>query len=156
MINTSSISGNQNQIITIDANIAVWAVLPNIAVIQTLQQIKTWHQEERQIIAPDLLIAEASSVIRRCVFMRQITKDEGEQALTDLFLLGIETVPLTLELCKTAVTWASTLQHARLYDSLYLALAEQQQAELWTADKRLINGAKQHGFPRIHWIGETE
>jgi predicted nucleic acid-binding protein len=41
-----------------------------------------------------------------------------------------------------------------MYDSLYIALAEYHKAELWTADKRLINGAKQHGFTRIYLIGD--
>jgi predicted nucleic acid-binding protein len=140
--------------IVIDANVAAWAVIPNIAVIQTLHRITSWCQQEQYLIAPDLWIAEAGSVIRRCVFSKLISKEEGEQAIDDLFKLGIETIPTTQHLCKTAFSWATKLQHIRLYDSLYLALAEQYDAELWSADKRLVNGAKQHGFARIYWIGK--
>jgi predicted nucleic acid-binding protein len=55
-----------------------------------------------------------------------------------------------------ALSWASKLQHARAYDSGYLALAERENAWLWTADRRLVNGARQHGFSQIAWIGEDE
>lgn len=82
MINTSSVFARVPQSsIVIDANIAAWTVLPNIAVIQTLQYMKSWHRQERHILAPDLWVAEASSVIRWCVFLKMITKDEGEQSI---------------------------------------------------------------------------
>lgn len=141
--------------IVVDANVAAWAVLPNMAVIQTLQHFSIWGQQEQRIIAPDLWIAEAASVVRLCVFSKKVSKEEGQQALTDLFTLAIESIPTTEALCQAAFLWATKLQHARLYDSLYLALAEQHGVELWTADKRLLRGAKQHGFSKIHWIGES-
>ena len=73
-----------------------------------------------------------------------------------LFDLEIQMRPVTRPLCHAAMAWAAKLQHARAYDSLYLALAEQEHATLWTADKRLVNGARQHGFSHIAWIGENE
>ncbi len=54
------------------------------------------------------------------------------------------------------MSWAAKIQHSRAYDSFYLALAEQEDAWLWTADKRLVNGARQNGFSHIAWIGESE
>ncbi len=141
--------------IIIDANVAAWAVVPNIAVIQTLDYITSWCKQGRNMAAPDLWIAEAASVVRRCVFSNLITEEEGENAIDDLFELGIESIPTTRRLCQKALHWATKLQQSRLYDSLYLALAEQRDADIWTADKRLVNGAKQCGFTRIHWIGET-
>jgi predicted nucleic acid-binding protein len=140
--------------IVVDANVAAWAVLPNIAVIQTLQHFTVWGQQGQRIIALDLWAAEAASVFCLCVFSKKISKEEGQQALIDLFTLAIESIPTTEQLCQAALLWATKLQHARLYDSLYLALAEQHDIELWTADKRLMRGAKQHGFSKIHWIGE--
>lgn len=102
--------------IVVDANVAVWAVLPNMAVIQTLQHFTIWGQQEQRIIAPDLWTAEAASVVRLCVFSKKISKEEGQQALTDLFTLAIESIPTTEALCQAAFLWATKLQHARLYD----------------------------------------
>jgi len=151
MISTFS---HQRRSIVIDANLAVWAVLPNIAEMNTLKYIQAWYQQERRIIAPEFLIAETTSVVRRLVYLNRIDEDEGKQAIDDLFALGIETITLTCHVCQTAFGWASKLQQARVYDSLYLAVAEHLEAEFWTADKRLVNGAKQLGYPRIYRIGE--
>lgn len=151
-----NISSRSWQIIVVDANVAVWAVVPTIAEIETLDCLQQWHQQHRQILAPDLWIAEAVSVIRLLVYRKLISSTEGEQAIDDLFDLEIQTIAVTRRLCHAALSWASKLQHARAYDSLYLALAEQENAWLWTADRRLVNGARQHGFSQIAWIGEGE
>lgn len=117
--------------IVVDANVAAWAVLPNMAVIHALHHFTVWGQQEQRIIAPDLWAAEAASVVRLCVFTKKVTKSEGQQALIDLFTLGIESIPTTEALCQTAFSWAIRLQHARLYDSLYLALAEHHGVDFW-------------------------
>jgi predicted nucleic acid-binding protein len=41
-------------------------------------------------------------------------------------------------------------------DLLAEVKAEQEGAELWTADKRLANGARQAGVSWVHWIGQDE
>jgi len=140
----------------VDANIAVWAVVPTIAEIPTLDRLQQWHHQRREILAPDLWIAEAVSVIRLLIYRKLISSTEGEQAIDDLFDLEIQAIPVTRHLCHVALSWASKLQHARAYDSLYLALAEQEDAWFWTADKRLVNGARQRGFSQIAWIGEDD
>jgi len=145
-----------SDILVIDANIAVWAVVPVAADIPTLDRLQQWHQQQRRILAPDLWLAEATSVIRMLVYKKLIALPEAKQAVDDLFHLEIQTIPLTRQLCQTALSWASKLQQARAYDSLYLALTEQEQAWFWTADQRLVNGARQHGFSKISWIGEDE
>ena len=88
--------------IVVDANVAAWAVLPNMAVIQTLQHFHFWAQQDQRIIALDLWIAEAASVVRLCVFSKKILKEEGQQALTDLFTPGIESIPTTEMLCQSS------------------------------------------------------
>ena len=42
----------------------------------------------------------------------------------------------------------------RLYDAFYVALADIEGCELWTADRRLTN-LVQPRFPQVHWLGET-
>lgn len=145
-----------SKIIVIDANIAVWAVVPVVAEIPTLDRLQQWHQQQRHLMAPDLWVAEAVSVIRLLVYKKFISLPEAKQAIDDLFSLEIHSIPLTRHLCQVALSWAARLQHARAYDSLYLALTEQEHAWLWTADKRLVNGARQHGFSNITWIGEDK
>ena len=41
----TNISSRSSHIIIIDANVAVWAVVPTIAEIETLDRLQQWHQE---------------------------------------------------------------------------------------------------------------
>jgi len=122
--------------------------------------VPTWLENRRRenirIVAPDLWIAEAASAVRKMVFARQLTHSEGIEALEALFALGVETLPLTIELCRDALQWAARLTQIRIYDSLYLALAEQLGAELWTVDARLAHRARQVGAPWVRLLGEAE
>jgi len=143
--------------IVIDANLAVWIVLPVVAAMgNSVDRLAQWHKQKRRIVAPDLWIAESTSVIRRLVYFKMISSEAGESAIEDLFSLGIETIPLDLPICQKAFEWATKLQQSKIYDSLYVALAEFMNAELWTADKRLYNGSRQIGIDWVHWIGEKD
>jgi len=140
--------------IVIDANIAVWTVLPSVAEKNVLDLWSDWYGQSKRIVAPDLWMAESVSVIRRLIFNKIILQTEGEEAINDLFALGVEIIFSDKQLCQNAFKWSERLQQSKIYDSLYVALAEQLQAEFWTADRRLVNGAKQVGVEWIHWIGE--
>jgi predicted nucleic acid-binding protein len=72
-----------------------------------------------------------------------------------LLSIDIELVSLSDALCRSAFEWALRLGQSRAYDAFYLAVAEAQQVELWTADRRLANGAHQIGALWVHWIGEA-
>ncbi len=51
MMNNSSLT---SQIIVVDANVAVWVVIPVIAEIPTVDRLEQWHQQQRKILAPGL------------------------------------------------------------------------------------------------------
>jgi predicted nucleic acid-binding protein len=102
-----------------------------------------------------LWLAEATSTIRRATHLKRISEQKGQEAITRIFALEIETIPADESLCKAALTWANRLQQVRAYDAFYLAVAERLQTEFWTADKRLVNAAQQLGASWVHWIGES-
>jgi len=83
------------------------------------------------IVAPDFWVAEATSVIRRFIYLKAISYEQGEKAIEDLFYLGVKTIPLDLQIFE----WANRLKQSKIYDSIYVAVAEHLQAEFWTADK---------------------
>lgn len=142
--------------VVIDSNLAVWTVLPSVAQEDVVDLFVTWHKQGKRIVAPDLWLSESTSVIRRLVFHKIISPAQGKTAIDDLFSLGVETTPLDKVLCQRAFEWAERFRQAKIYDSLYVALAEQLGAELWTADKRLVNRAAQIGVTWIHWVGESK
>jgi predicted nucleic acid-binding protein len=141
--------------LAIDANVAVWAVIPTPPPLDPSRLFERWLQDNVHLVAPTLWLAEGISAIRQYVHTRQLTAAQGRRAVDDLLSIEIELVPLSDALCRSAFEWALRLGQSRAYDGFYLAVAEEQQVELWTADRRLANGARQIGVPRVHWIGEA-
>lgn len=140
--------------VVVDANVAVRAVLPTEEKPAILERFASWHQSRNKICAPDILLPEAVSVIRRGIFDRWITEAEGQDAVEDVFRLGVEVVPSDAGLCQSALAWAARLGQSKAYDGFYLAVAERKEAELWTADEKLRNRARQLGVSWVRWIEE--
>jgi len=147
--------------VVIDANLTVRTVLP-LGKGREIEYIEKWHQAKTQILAPDLWYAESVSAIRRIMSLNLITAGEGYQAIKDLFALDVQVIPSDLRLCESAFKWAERLGHSKAHDSFYFALAEWLSAErevlveLWTADERLVNRARQVDAPWVRWVGEGE
>lgn len=97
-----------------------------------LEQSEIWQR-----IAPDLVLIELLNAGWKTRRAGGIT-DAQLQAMATLApeLLG-EVVPTDHRLLQGALAWCSRLDHPA-YDCLYLALAEQRQATLITADQRLL------------------
>jgi predicted nucleic acid-binding protein len=103
-------------------------------------------------VAPDLLIAECGNVFWRRCRQGDITPDEATESLADLLTLNVPLVPAT-SLVQSALQLA--LQHQRtVYDALYLALAQERNCDLITADERFFHALSTQ-FPQLqllrHW-----
>jgi predicted nucleic acid-binding protein len=142
--------------VVIDANLVAAIVLPVPYSDQATQRITAWKQAGVELLAPLLLEYEVASVLRRAVIARWLTNDDAVEALGQILTLRIQCLPPTPLLHEQALHWAHRLGHTKTYDAHYMALAEQEGAELWTADKRLVNGARQAGVSWVHWIGQDE
>ena len=137
--------------IVIDANVAIRAILSIEGKSEALDRLVSWHRSHSKIFAPELLIAETVSVIRRGIFNQWITDEEGKVAVEDLYRLGVEIIPSDAGICQAALAWAGKLGQSKAYDGFHLAVAERQGAELWTADEKLVNRAKQLNLSWIRW-----
>ena len=144
----------QVSLLVIDANLAVQTIFP-IGDGGGFQLMEGWRQENRVIFAPDLWLAETTSVIRRMAFSRLITVQEGARAVQDMFALGVQVIATDALLCAAAYQWAERLGQAKAYDGFYLALTERlskekdSPVEFWTTDKRLYNQVHQLG---VSWV----
>lgn len=87
------------------------------------------------LLAPDLLRVEVLSVIRRHAVSGQLTKRQADDAVGDLLSLPIRVYP-TEPLLRRC--WALR-GNLTAYDACYVALAEELNVTLLTADAKLAN-----------------
>jgi predicted nucleic acid-binding protein len=105
------------------------------------------------LLGPPLLFMEVTSVLRERLVQQQITSQQAEVAFSAFQLLPIGRA-WPQELHTKAWEIAAALNQRKTYDAHYLALAEIEGCELWTADRRLVNVAASQ-FPQIRLVGRT-
>jgi predicted nucleic acid-binding protein len=96
-------------------------------------------EEDRGLLAPDLMPVEAANAWWRKVRQGDMEPLDMEQALVNLLALGIELAPATLLLGR-ASRLAVEIGRS-VYDCLYLTLARDRGASLATADGPLRRAA---------------
>jgi predicted nucleic acid-binding protein len=136
----------------VDASLALkWVLLePFSAEADAL--LGEWQAAETRLLAPSLLMYEATNVLYRKGAPYGLPVQELHRA----FALLLRTVELRIpdvELAHHAAVMAALLKRSASYDTYYLALAEREGCELWTADERFWRAAQPH-FPSVRWIGE--
>lgn len=138
----------------VDANLIAAVVLPLPYSDQATQRIMAWKHAGFELVAPVLLEYEITAILRKAVVAQWLTTDLAVEAIGKILALNVRCLTPTPKLHERALHWADRLGHSKAYDAQYLALAEQEAIELWTADRRLANGAQQAGAHWVRWIGE--
>lgn len=142
-----------SSVVCCDTNLVVnWATQPVTSQAWTI--VNGWITERRRLVAPLLLRYEATNVLFRREKLRQIPPGASRQGLDAIFSLNM-TLVSDPELHFRALELAHRFQLGAAYDAHYLALAEREDCELWTGDRRLFN-AVHHHFPRIHYVDIRE
>jgi predicted nucleic acid-binding protein len=139
----------------IDANLIAALVVPLPYSEQATRKIVAWKRAGLELLAPVLLEYEITAILRKAVVAQWLTTDLAAEAIGEILSLNIQCLAPTAYLHERALRWADRLGHSKAYDAHYLALAEQEGIELWTADRRLANGAQQAGAHWVHWIGDV-
>jgi predicted nucleic acid-binding protein len=139
----------------IDANLIAALVLPLPYSNQATQKIIAWKRAGLELLAPVLLEYEIAAILRKAVVAQWLTTDLAVEAMDEVLALNVRCLAPTAHLHERALRWADRLGHAKAYDAHYVALAEQEGTEMWTADRRLANGSQQAGASWVHWIGEV-
>ncbi|MBW4700035.1 MAG: type II toxin-antitoxin system VapC family toxin [Aphanocapsa lilacina HA4352-LM1] len=141
--------------IVLDANLVTALVLALPYSDQADAKIADWKHKGQMLLAPALLEYEVTTVLRRAVVAGWIDSESALEALSQISALGVECVLANHVLQASALRWAERLGQNKAYGAHYLALAEQQRAEFWTADRRLANGSQAAGATWVYWIGKT-
>ncbi|MFN8474931.1 MAG: type II toxin-antitoxin system VapC family toxin [Anaerolineae bacterium] len=137
----------------IDANIAIALALRYPYSAAASQRLMTWHDDGDELFVPSLWQYEVVSVLRKAVAAKMLSAADALEALDAIFVLQFTEVSPSLDTHRLALAWADRLNHAAAYDAQYLAAAEQLGAELWTADRRLVQRAQQLG---VQWVRHVE
>jgi predicted nucleic acid-binding protein len=133
--------------VCVDASLIVKCLLYEPGTAEANAWLKAHGEDE--MVAPWFLPAEVASVLRRKAHQGEITDAEAREALRLLDLLDIWLVSDPV-LIRTAYELASSLGQTSVYDFLYLALAEREQCDLWTADARFAEAARpRHACVRL-------
>lgn len=115
---------------------------------------KRWTDQDIEVIAPALLLFELTSVLRNKVYRGLLTTDEGDKAFDMM-----ERLPVSIRspsgLHRRAWELATELNRPAAYDSHYLALAEIEGCDFWTADERLFNAVKDQ-LSWVKWLGDMQ
>jgi len=88
------------------------------------------------LVAPDLIVAEACNAAWKAVRSGAMLPEQQDYAASRLAAVFDELVP-TAPLARRAAELSRALDHPA-YDCFYLVLAEQRDAKLVTADRRLL------------------
>ncbi len=103
-------------------------------------------RRQNPLLAPPLLFAESTSVLRRFAFLAEISHEEATTALEDLFALPIAVVHRR-EVYIRAFDFARRLGQRRAYDVQYMAVADLENATIVTADGGMYNSCLVLGVP---------
>lgn len=107
-----------------------------------------------ELLAPDLLWAELGSILWRRQRQREFDAAAARKMLVDLGSLQIRSFAM-LPLLPSALDIAMSINHS-LYDCVYLALAEQTDSAVVTADSRFHRLVRDSVWAdRIVWIEDV-
>jgi predicted nucleic acid-binding protein len=107
------------------------------------------------IVAPPLLPIEVTNIVRkRLRTVAAISLEEATLQLERFLSFPIE-IRNPAGLHRRALVIADRFGLPAAYDAHYLALAEQLDCQLWTADRRLVR-AVASAMPLVRFIGEYD
>ena len=139
--------------LAIDASTAAqWQLSEEPEAERARHMLHDYAAEKVVFVAPTIWHYEVANIINKAVGTRQLTEEEGYMAFQALQALDIDFVPFPTP--AEAYRLARTYRRS-LYDSLYLAVAQSHQIDLWTGDRRLYN-AVSRSLPFVKWIGDYE
>ncbi len=108
-----------------------------------------------ELIAPQFVLYEIPSAIQAAVRRRRLNLTDARQAIRDFFSLRIRTLgdEDTLQRMVESAYLRATQLDCRIYDALYLLVAEALDCQLVTADSKLYNAIKDR-VDYVVWLGD--
>jgi len=142
--------------VVVDASLALKWVLSEVDSNTAITLLQSWNTDNIEIIAPALFTYEATNILYRQVVTNKLSYEEVSKLLTRLLSIGILlNFVQHREISIRAMELAHRFGLHAAYDAHYLALAEHEKCEYWTADSRLCNAVKAK-LPWVHQLSEYQ
>ena len=139
--------------VVVDANIVLKWVLNEDDSSKAVALFPEWKRERTIVLAPSLLIYEASNILYRETRAKKISNNTAQSGI-NMILRTVVLVSLnepTLYLRAMALSERFGLPAA--YDTQYLSLAEREECELWTSDTKM-HRAVQNDFEWVKTLSD--
>lgn len=140
-------------VVVVDASLALkWVIVEHDS--NTARALlNEWTAAAMTLIVPALFMYEVTNILYRNTVRTARTLEEAKQLLGELLNQGlILDMPHDAALSLRAMELAQQFRLPATYDAHYLALAEREACDYWTADERLWNGVKGE-LSWVRWLG---
>lgn len=143
-------------VVVVDTSIVVKWVLNEPDSAKAFALLNDWSRAGKTLRAPALLTYEVTNALYQRVRKGEITAERAKQAIADALFpeLELDFSEFT-SLSKGALEFAIQYNLPATYDPHYLALAQREDCEYWTADIRLLNAVKGK-LPWVHALNEVQ
>ena len=138
--------------VVVEASLALKWVVPEDDSWAALALRSQWQASGEYLIGPPIFGFEVTNALYQLVRRGSLQPEYAEDALNAL--LPSVSIVEPAGLYGAALTIAEQLEMKATYDALYVALAEVDGCDLWTADRKLVRAA-QPAFPQVRWVGEA-
>jgi predicted nucleic acid-binding protein len=138
--------------VVVDASLALKWVVEEPYSDEAHALLSRWRDNRRRVLAPALFLYEVTNALAKRMQRRQLTLEQSKERLR----FFLESGPLLKQIGvihPRALELMERFGLATAYDAHYLALAESERCECWTADERLWNSVKRE-LAWVRWIGE--
>jgi predicted nucleic acid-binding protein len=138
-----------SNVVIVDASIAIKWTLNESDSSVALALLAHWNDEEIEVLAPALLAYEVTNALYRRVCKGEIPFEDARRGLTEIIFKVVEfDFPEDSDFNIRAMELGQQCGLPAAYDSHYLALAEREGCELWTADLRMWNSVN----GKLDWL----
>jgi predicted nucleic acid-binding protein len=144
------------EIVVVDASVALKWVIDESDSDKAHALLIEWGNKGTIMLAPALFTYEITNILYQNVRKNEITLERAKSAIEDVMFLGIEfDIPQDMGLGRRAIELAHKFGLKATYDSHYLALAEREGCELWSADTKMWKAVKEH-VSWVHWLEDYQ
>jgi predicted nucleic acid-binding protein len=137
--------------VVVDTSLSMGWVVAERQSLQAITLLRQWRAASVRLLVPGLFLSEINAALLKRRRAGTMTVADAIAALRAL-ASAVTIIREDSQLTERAFQIADGLGLRNAYDSLYVALAEREGCELWTADERLFN-LTAATFPSVRWLG---